>query len=346
VRRLVACAVLSVAVEEPGSKEHYAELVRRVRSEGLLQRDDRAYVQRIAFTFSLYALAVVAFFFVADSWWTVVVALLAGLTFSQVAFLAHDAGHRQAFATKVKNERLLLVCGNLLTGISGTWWFSKHHRHHVHPNNVELDPDVNVRFFAYTREQGVEKSGLWRFTARHQHLAYFPMATLQGWSLHFASVVALLRGVGVRNRPLETAALLTHFVVYFGVLAAVLSPTRLVVFVLVHQAVFGVYLASTFAPNHKGMAMFTDEPPFMRLQVLTARNVSGGRFVEFLTGGLNYQIEHHLFPSMPRPHLRRAQPIVESYCAEIGLSYHQEPLFTSLASVVRFFRSNSTAVQR
>jgi fatty acid desaturase len=330
--------VLSVAVHEPGSKEHYAELVRRVRAAGLLQRDHKSYWRRIGVTLALYAAIAPALVMVGDSWWSLVVAVYAGLAFSQVAFLAHDAGHRQAFRSKVANERLLLVCGNLLTGISGTWWFSKHHRHHVHPNNVELDPDVNVRFFAYSPEQARTKSGIWRFTARHQHLLYFPMSTLQGWSLHFASVSALVRGNGGRRRGVELAVLVLHFVAYFAFVAAVLPSTQSIAFVLVHQAVFGLYLSSTFAPNHKGMAMFTDEPPFMRLQVLTARNVCGGRFIEFLTGGLNYQIEHHLFPSMPRPHLKRAQPMVQAYCAEIGLAYHQEPLFTSLGSVVRYFR--------
>jgi Fatty acid desaturase len=77
----------------------------------------------------------------------------------------------------------------------------------------------------------------------------------------------------------------------------------------------GLYLGSVFAPNHKGMPILSrdDDSDFLRRQVLTARNVRGGRLTDLLLGGLNYQIEHHLFPSMPRPSLRRAQPLVHAY---------------------------------
>ena len=88
-----------------------------------------------------------------------------------------------------------------------------------------------------------------------------------------------------------------------------LSPVKAVVFVLVHQGLFGLYLGCSFAPNHKGMPILTanDDSDFLRRQVLTSRNVRGGWLTDLALGGLNYQIEHHLFPSMPRPNLRHAQ---------------------------------------
>ena len=89
----------------------------------------------------------------------------------------------------------------------------------------------------------------------------------------------------------------------------VLSPLKAVVFIVVQQALFGLYLGCSFAPNHKGMPMLAadDQSDFLRRQVLTSRNVRGSWLVDFALGGLNYQIEHHLFPSMPRPNLRRSQ---------------------------------------
>jgi len=60
---------------------------------------------------------------------------------------------------------------------------------------------------------------------------------------------------------------------------------------------------------------------YLRKQVLTSRNVSGGRWVDLVLGGLNYQIEHHLFPSMPSPALRHVQPLVRAFCAERGVPY-------------------------
>ena len=118
---------------------------------------------------------------------------------------------------------------------------------------------------------------------------------------------------------------------FVTVVVVVLSPVRAVVFVLVQQAVFGLYLGASFAPNHKGMAILGpgDETDFLRRQVLTSRNVSGGPFVDALLGGLNYQIEHHLFPSMPRPAMRDARPIVRAYCGELGIPYVETSLFAS-----------------
>jgi fatty acid desaturase len=100
---------------------------------------------------------------------------------------------------------------------------------------------------------------------------------------------------------------------------------------------FGLYLGCCFAPNHKGMPILEEgkEPDYLRRQVLTSRNVRGSRVVDFLMGGLNYQIEHHLFPSMPRPSLRRAQPLVRAFCAERGVSYSESSVVGSYGEALR-----------
>ena len=116
-----------------------------------------------------------------------------------------------------------------------------------------------------------------------------------------------------------------------------LSPLQAVAFVLVQQGLFGLYLGCSFAPNHKGMPTLTeaDQLDFVRRQVLTSRNVAGSRLVDFVLGGLNYQIEHHLFPNMPRPNLRHAQPLVRAFCAQHGLPYVEASLVGSYAEAVR-----------
>ena len=106
-------------------------------------------------------------------------------------------------------------------------------------------------------------------------------------------------------------------------------------------AVFGVCLGAAFAPNHKGMPLVprTMKLDFLRRQVLMSRNIRGGVLVDFAMGGLNYQIEHHLFPSMPRPTLRRVQPIVREYCALHGVNYTEVGLFTSYKIVVDYLNN-------
>jgi fatty acid desaturase len=134
----------------------------------------------------------------------------------------------------------------------------------------------------------------------------------------------------------EASLLLAHAAGYLTALLLVLSPLQAVVFVLVQQGLFGLYLGCSFAPNHKGMPTLTEaeELDFVRRQVLTSRNVRGSRPVDFLLGGLNYQIEHHLFPNMPRPNLRRAQPLVRAFCDEHGITYSEAGIFGSYAEAI------------
>jgi fatty acid desaturase len=103
----------------------------------------------------------------------------------------------------------------------------------------------------------------------------------------------------------------------------------------VQLAVFGVLLGGSFAPNHKGMPLVPKNAKvdFLRRQVLMSRNIRGGPVTDFFMGGLNYQIEHHLFPSMPRPNLRKVQPMVRAFCAEHRINYTETSLLGSYPSL-------------
>jgi fatty acid desaturase len=120
------------------------------------------------------------------------------------------------------------------------------------------------------------------------------------------------------------------------VVLLVLSPLKALAFIAVQQAVFSLYLGISFAPNHKGMPIIqtATATSFARRQVVTARNITGGRFTDFMLGGLNYQIEHHLFPSMPRPNLRRAQGLVRDFCVATDLCYREESFIESFRQIV------------
>jgi fatty acid desaturase len=147
---------------------------------------------------------------------------------------------------------------------------------------------------------------------------------LEGLNLHVSSIKAVLRK-DMRRRKLESALLIAHLGAYLAAVFIVLSPLTGLVFIVVHQFLWGLYMGCSFAPNHKGMAMLESghKLDFLRKQVLTSRNIRGGPVVDFTLGGLNYQIEHHLFPSMARPNLKHAQVIVRDFCARHGISYAQ-----------------------
>jgi fatty acid desaturase len=165
---------------------------------------------------------------------------------------------------------------------------------------------------------------------------FFPLLLLEGLSLHVSSVRAVLKRQ-VKATRLEATLLAVHFVGYLAAMFLVLSPLQAVVFIAVHHGLWGVYLGCSFAPNHKGMPTLSADEKLdhLRKQVLTSRNVRGGWLVDFALGGLNYQIEHHLFPGMPRANLRHAQPLVRQFCLHRNLPYHQTSLVGSYAQVVR-----------
>ncbi|WP_432050412.1 fatty acid desaturase family protein [Verrucosispora sp. NA02020] len=318
----------------PTSGSDFAVLSRRITDAGLMRRRPLYYALRLGVVGLMFVGGWTAFVALGSSWWQMITAVFLAVTFAQVALVAHDLAHRQVFRTRRPSTVAGLVAGNLGVGMSYGWWMEKHTRHHNNPNHDDLDPDVAPEVLVWTAESAVGRRGLRGFVVRHQGVLFFPLLTLLAVSLKVSSVKALRDGT-VKRPGVETALLLLHAGGYLTALLLVLTPPQAVAFLLLHQALFGVYLGMTFAPNHKGMPHPTGTEDYLRKQVLTSRNVYGSRLVDAALGGLNYQIEHHLFPAMPTPNLRRAQPIVQAYCAEIGVHYEQTGLVDSYRQALR-----------
>ena len=142
----------------------------------------------------------------------------------------------------------------------------------------------------------------------------------------------------VERRWIEIALVGIRLVGFAAVVFLVLPPGMAIAFLAVQLGVFGFWMGASFAPNHKGMPLVPAnlKLDFLRRQVLMSRNIRGSRLLDWAMGGLNYQIEHHLFPSMPSLHLRRAAPIIARYCRERGIPYTRVSLLSSYATVVRY----------
>ncbi|MEU6556634.1 acyl-CoA desaturase [Streptomyces sp. NPDC046915] len=326
------------SLRESGSD--FSRLARRMADAGLMARRPLYYTLRFTAVALAFVVCCTAFAVLGDSWLQLLVAVGLAAVFGQLGLAAHDLAHRQVFTRRRPTEIGGLIAANTLLGMSYGWWMNKHTRHHANPNHEEKDPDVAPHLLVWSRRQARVARGLPAFVGRHQAALFFPMLTLEGFNLSVGSFRALSTPA-VKRPVLEGTLLVAHFVVYFGAVFTALSPGKACAFVAVHMGLFGIYLGSVFAPNHKGMLMVTEgqELDFLRRQVLTSRNVRGGLLVDAFMGGLNYQIEHHLFPSMPTPALRRAQRITERYCAELGIPYHQTSLLASHREALRHLRS-------
>lgn len=336
VGKLGESAVTQTLVAPRGSD--YAGLRRQIQAARLLDRTRGHYVVRGAATMGLFAACWYGLFLVGSSWFALLIAAGLGLMSTQLGFLGHDSAHKQIAASRLGNSMAGLVTGNLLTGLSIGWWIDKHNRHHANPNKEDHDPDIGDGVLAFTTTIVANRTGrLSRAITRNQAALFFPLLMLEGLNLHVSSVRYLMENRRAALRRTELLMLGVHVVAYLSAVLILLSPAQAVAFVAVHQAVFGLYMGCSFAPNHKGMPVIgaNENVDYLRRQVLTSRNVRGSWIVDQLLGGLNYQVEHHLFPSMPRPNLRRAQALVRSYCAEHRITYTETGLFASYVIALR-----------
>jgi fatty acid desaturase len=319
----------------------FTALTRRIHDLGLMRRRYGYYWAKLIGAVLAIAGWVTAFVWIGDSWWQLLSAVVFAVIMAQIAFLGHDAAHRQMFKSGRWNDWISLIVANLLVGISYGWWRSKHNRHHANPNKEGADPDIALSALALTPEHAVrDRSPLLSWLVRHQGWYFFPILLLEGLSMHWAAIHRVLSR-GVDRRLIEMIFLAIRLGGVVGLVFLVLPPGKAAVFLAVQLAVFGLYLGSTFAPNHIGMPLVSPKLKldFLRRQVLMSRNISGGWWMSIFMGGLNYQIEHHLFPSMARPHLRRARPLIRAYCAAQGVPYTQTTLWQAYRSVINYLNT-------
>lgn len=276
-------------------------------------------------------------------WQIGLLALGAAFLSTQISLLVHDVLHGQAPRRHRRLRKpMSFLLGNVFVGLSDDWWEPKHNFHHKYPNHIDKDPDIASVFFAVDASQLARKGKIERFFARHQHWAFFCLITLQALSFRKASFAFLITKKSGLVRIAGLTGLVLHLV-WYGLFLFLLGIPEGIVFAIVHQVFFGVYNSLIFAPNHKGMRIVGPNEkldPFTS-QVTTARNVKGGWVFWYVSGGLDLQIEHHLFPWMSRFNLSHAQPVVERYCLEVGIPYASMSISASYGQWVGHFLSVS-----
>lgn len=326
------------AKEFPPIARAYTEVAQIVRETGLLARTPWFYgLVGLAIAVG-FGGAITGFVLLGNSWFQLLIAGAFGILFTQVAFLSHEAAHRQILASGPANDRLARLLGNGVVGMSYSWWTTKHTRHHANPNRVGKDPDIEIDTISFLDADAAKARGIRRWITRRQGWLFFPLLTLEGLNLHYLAVRHLLGRRAVKGRWTEIGLLAARFAVVWTPVFVFLPLGMAFAFLGVQLAVFGVYMGASFAPNHKGMPIIAPDArlDFFSKQVRTSRNVSGGWWATSLMGGLNYQIEHHLFPNMARPHLARAREIVIAQCETRGVPYTETTLARSYGIVIAY----------
>jgi fatty acid desaturase len=309
----------------------YVALRRSVSAARLLDRAYGYYLVRAGSCFAMLAgaagLAIIA---PPSPGWLILSAAWLAFWIDQVALVGHDAGHQEIFVASRRNWALGMTCWSLIAGVPFWYWNDRHNAHHGHTNDPENDPDIQGGgLLAFTEDEARGRTG-WRLVAlRHQGLLIVVTAGLLALWFRIEGLLYVLRQLRGGRRAAELLLAASNLSIWLIAIVA-MGWKGLAVF-LITQFVASIYLAALIAPNHKGMPVWARDADisFLERQVLGSRNVTSHPLWDFLFGGLNYQIEHHLFPTMPRCNLKRCQAIVKRFCAVRSLDYTEVGPLTS-----------------
>lgn len=315
----------------------FAELRRRIKEAGLMERSWQRYLGAFWLTTAFLLISISIFFLTDNVWITLLNAVCLAFIYGRFGLLAHDFGHMQVFASTKANNFWGNVCGTVV-GLSYPWWKDKHNQHHAHTNHDHHDPDIELPILAYSEGQALRKKGLARWIVRHQAWFFFPIQLLAAVSLRTSSWKYVLSRKDKKTFALDLGLGSLHATVYLALIFLTTPWWLGLIFIVVHQKAWSFYITSIFAPNHKGMPVLEEDEggiDFMREQIMTARNIHPGLLTDFYYGHLNYQIEHHLFPNMPRHNSRKARKIVKEFCKEKNIEYYETGIVRSYVEIMK-----------
>jgi fatty acid desaturase len=337
---------MSIAV---GTKSvtNFNEVLTRVKAAGLMNKKPSFYMIRLAVISALAAGLWTASAFIGQAFnenpvWIIAAFAMAGLLgvlSAQYGFIAHEAAHRQVFRGNKANDWLGLILANLFAGLSYGFWMKKHNQHHKVPNQIDADPDIAIRILSFTPESRNSKKGIERWLSERQGYLFPFLLFLTGFDLLLDSFAGLGRkDKALKTRLLEFGLMVVRQAAPYVAMGLIFGWLWAIALWVFQMMIFGFFMGAAFAPNHKGMPLVPKDAKldFFSRQVLTSRNIRGSWLKDNLMGGLNYQVEHHLFPSMARPNLRKAHAIVGEYCRQNDIPLIEMNLIASYVVIIKY----------
>jgi fatty acid desaturase len=265
---------------------------------------------------------------------------VAAVLCTSISMCGHEGSHRSWSRSPFRNTIIVYLTFPLFSGLGSLYWRNKHDRlHHGHPNVEGVDPDIKPFPFVSSRgdHQASTRGQRW-FQRNFQRWAFWPMSILMATGMRRASIIYLYK----QRRSIdaawcaEVACMLVHYIAWIVVPCLVWGPlTGLVIYASVWGLV-GVCLALVFAPAHIGLPVVTGQHHDWLHQLETTRNLELPTAVSFFFIGLDYQVEHHLFPKIPHGNLPRASAITAAWCARNGIPHQSLPYRVALRDAASF----------
>ncbi len=301
----------------------FAELESRINGAGLYKKRYGSYAVYAGLVLAGLAVSLYLVTVTDNVWLQVANALFFAFMSVQAGMLGHDFSHQQVFRSSGINRFFAVVCWSVIGGIGEEWWFRKHNAHHKHVNHVDLDPDLEIPFLFGEEQQSSKPAWIKKYLLPYQHVLFFFILPLVYPNFIFRSLLIAFQNISLKVL-VEIFLVIGHFVLLFGFVMYHLPWFVGVIFFSVAFLAAGLYMSLVFAPNHKGMDIKSaHEETVWTDQITLTRNLYPSFWQFHFFGGLNYQIEHHLFPSMARYNYPRAHKIIKAFCVEHNISYYE-----------------------
>jgi fatty acid desaturase len=241
----------------------------------------------------------------------------------QLGMIGHDLSHGAVFTSATANRVCASLAWGFFGGLSETRWFEKHNRHHIQPNHIGFDPDVGIPFMFTDLQVEAKSDFLRRWMLPYQHIIFWPaLAFVYPWNI-MLSVRHYLDELSWYVFG-ELILVVIHFAILFTIVFGFLPVPVALLFLTTAFAAIGVYMGIVFAPNHKGRPELSKDDAFTWVhQILLTRDLFPSWVTFYVCGGLNFQIEHHLFPTMSRLKYWEAHKIVKHFCEAHGIEHHE-----------------------
>jgi len=223
--------------------------------------------------------------------------------------------------------------------------------HHATPNIAGYDPDIDTLPLLAWSENLIdgELHKLPPVMLKYQYIFYVPLLCAARLSWALQSAIWAYTKNPPTQRLLECSAIFLHYIWYFATMYYFMSWKEALLWIYLTQSSGGFFLACAFTLNHNGMVIYDSGTQaaleYNRLQITTGRDVTGS-FASWFMGGLNFQIEHHLFPRIPRHNLPKVQRLVIPFCKKYAIPYHQTDFFSGTCETFSKLYSVSSTLEK
>lgn len=334
----------------------YRRLATEFSRAGMFEKKEHTVIKSLSFVVLLFSAALYGVLCSDKFLSHMVAAAVLGFAWVQISYLGHDSGHYTMMTTKGFNKLAQILTGNCLTGISIAWWKWTHNAHHIACNSLDYDPDLqHLPVFAvsstlfksipsvfYGRELTFD--GLCKFFVSYQHYTFYPVMCVARVNLFLQTILLLFSKRKIPDRALNIFGICV-FWTWFPLLVSCLPNwTERVLFVLVSFAVCAIQHVQ-FCLNHFSANVYVGPPKgnnWFEKQTAGTIDISCSPWMDWFHGGLQFQLEHHLFPRLPRCQLRRISPLVQELCKKHNLTYRSLSFFEANKSTIKTLREAAT----